>query len=394
MRRIINTYILKQILSTFFISLMVLVFVFFITKLLKLTEMVINKGIPLSSTLKLVVFTMPYLFVFILPMATLLSVLITYSKLSSDNEIVALKASGISLYQMLPPVIMVTISSFLISSLMAIYAMPWGSSSFKNLLFNLAINRVEVGIKEQVFNDDFQGLVIYVNQISSKSKIMNGVFISDQRDPETSNTIVAKRGSMIPDQKNLTITFRMFDGSIHRVAKDLKSTQTISFDVYDLNLDLEAMLSQERKDSKGRKELSLREIRERIKNLGKKSKEYNRLTMELHRRFSIPFACFVLGFIAVPLGVTTRASGSSWGAVLALAFFLIYYIFLSSVWSLGEVGILPPALGTWMPNIILGAMASYMLIKTANESPVKVLSLLNRLFNIINRLLKKFYQGF
>lgn len=373
---------------------MVLVFVFFITKSLKLTEMVINKGIPLSSTLKLVVFTMPYLFVFILPMATLLSVLITYSRLSGDNEIVALKASGISPYQMLPPVIMVTISSFLISTYMAIYAMPWGSTSFKNLLFNLARNRIEVGINEQVFNDDFQDLVIYVNQISSKSKIMNGVFISDQRDPETSNTIVAKRGTMIPDKKNLTITFRMFDGSIHRVAKDLKSTQTISFDVYDLNLDLEAMLPQERRDSKGRKELSVREIRERIRRLGKKSKEYNTLTMELHRRFSIPFACFVLGFIAVPLGITTRPSGRSWGAVLALAFFLIYYILLSSVWSLGEAGILPPALGTWMPNIILGAMACYMLVKTANESPITVLSLLNRLSNTINRLLKKFYQGF
>jgi len=391
MKRIINIYILKQILSTFFISLMVLVFVFFTTKLLKLTEMVINKGIPLSSTLKLVVFTMPYLFVFILPMATLLSVLITYSRLSSDNEIVALKACGISLYQMLPPVIMVTISSFLISSLMAIYAMPWGSTSFKTLLFNLARNRVEVGIKEQVFNDDFQGLVIYVNQISSKSKIMDGVFISDQRDPETSNTIVAKRGTMIPDKRNLTITFRMFDGSIHRVAKDLKSTQTISFEVYDLNLDLEAMLPQERRDSKGRKELSLGEIRQRIKRLGEKSREYNRLTMELHRRFSIPFACFVLGLMAVPLGVTTRASGRSWGAVLALAFFLIYYILLSSVWSLGEAGILPPALGTWIPNIVLGAMALYMLVKTANESPITVLSLLNGLFDIINRLLKKFY---
>lgn len=370
---------------------MVLVFVFFIMKSLKLTEMVINKGIPLSSTLKLVVFTMPYLFVFILPMATLLSVLITYSRLSGDNEIVALKASGISPYQMLPPVIMVTISSFLISTYMAIYAMPWGSTSFKNLLFNLARNRVEVGINEQVFNDDFQDLVIYVNQISSKSKIMNGVFISDQRDPEISNTIVAKRGTMIPDKKNLTITFRMFDGSIHRVAKDLKSTQTISFDVYDLNLDLEAILPQERRDSKGRKELSVREIRERIRRLGKKSKEYNTLTMELHRRFSIPFACFVLGFIAVPLGITTRPSGRSWGAVLALAFFLIYYILLSSVWSLGEAGILPPALGTWMPNIILGAMAAYMLVKTANESPITVLSLLNRLSNTINRLLKKFY---
>lgn len=392
MKRIIHIYILKQIVSTFFITLMVLVFVFFITKLLKLTEMVVNKGIPLSGVVKLVIFSFPYLFVFILPMATLLSVLVTYSRLSDDNEIVALKASGINLYQILAPVIVITASTFLVATFIAIWAMPWGSTSFKSLLFNMARNRVEFGIKEHMFNDDFQGLVLYVNEMPFKSKVMKGIFISDQRDPKVSNTIVAKKGTIISDKKNLALTFRMFDGSIHRVAEDLRSAQTILFDTYDLNLNVEDMLPQKKTKSKGRRELSLGEIRQKLKKLKERNQEYNKLVMELHRKFSVPFACIVLGFIAVPLGVATRTRGRWWGTILALAFFLIYYILLSSAWSLGESGIFPPALGTWMPNIVLGAIASYMLVKTANESPIGILSLLNRFFDKVSHVLKRFVK--
>jgi lipopolysaccharide export system permease protein len=160
--------------------------------------------------------------------------------------------------------------------------------------------------------------------------------------------------------------------------------------VYDLNLDLEAMLPKRGANMKGRKELSLSELRESLKVLDKNDTEWRRLTMELHRRFSIPFACVVLGFIAVPLGAGSEASGRSWGIILALMFFLVYYTMLSSVWSLGETGIFPAALGTWIPNIILGTIAPYMIVKTANESPIFIMSLVNKAFHAFNRLKNRF----
>lgn len=389
MKKIIHTYILKEVLSPLFISLLVFTFILFISQILNLVELLLNKGVNSTDLLKLFLYRLPYVFLFAIPMGTLLAILIAFSRLSGDNEIVALKSSGLSLYQMLLPVVMVSVATYLITSLLAIYVVPRSNYAFKNLIFNIAKKRVDIGIKPRVFNDDLQGLVLYIDRISTGKK-MEGIFIHDERGGKKPQTITAKEGTIISDPKNLSIIFRLHDGSIHLVDKGFESARTITFSTYDLSLNYENMPFQKQKVGEGKSEMSLKKLLATIKKMKLKNETYNRLVMELHMRFAVPFACIILGLIGVPLGMQTNA-GRSFGVVLGLGIFFIYYAFLAAARAFGENGTLPPALCLWLPNITLGLVGIYMMVTTAHESHVKTLEKLNDFFRKLNQLSEKFF---
>jgi lipopolysaccharide export system permease protein len=163
-----------------------------------------------------------------------------------------------------------------------------------------------------------------------------------------------------------------------------KTVHSVSFDTYDFNLELAQVLSARKYGRKGRKEMSLVELRQSLKEAAKKNAKYYLTLMEYHKKFSIPFACFVLGLVAVPLGIQSRFAKRSSGMVLGLLLFLIYYVLMSAGWILGESGICPPVIGMWGPNLLIGAIGLYLLISSAKERPLKAISLLPRIFRVAN----------
>jgi lipopolysaccharide export LptBFGC system permease protein LptF len=97
--------------------------------------------------------------------------------------------------------------------------------------------------------------------------------------------------------------------------------------------------------------------------------------VELHWKFAIPFGVFIFGLVGLPLGVQRTQSGRSWGFVLCAFIFLFYYVLYCFGKNLGTSGIISPSLAAWFPNIILGALGVYLLVKTARESPLWILTL-------------------
>ncbi|MDH3882120.1 MAG: LptF/LptG family permease, partial [Desulfobacteraceae bacterium] len=95
------------------------------------------------------------------------------------------------------------------------------------------------------------------------------------------------------------------------------------------------------------------------------------------KKFSIPFACVALGILAVPLGIQSESAKRSTGLGLGMVFFLIYYIMLSAGSVFGEAGVYPPVVGMWVPNIALGGLGLFLLIRSANDRSVKVMSFIN-----------------
>jgi len=90
------------------------------------------------------------------------------------------------------------------------------------------------------------------------------------------------------------------------------------------------------------------------------------------KKFSIPFACFVLGILALPLGAQLKSSKRSYGLVVGLAFFLFYYLLLSIGYVFASKAYYPPVLGMWVPNIVIGSVGFYLLIITAKDLPVRI----------------------
>lgn len=376
----------------FGLSLTTFTFILLVTKLFALTDLVVNKRISPDIIALLIAYTIPYFFVFTFPMSTLLAVLMTFLRLSHDNEITAMKAAGINLYQLLPPVLILSISAYLIDSFIAIHLLPKGNRAFNDLVYRIAKERAYIGIKPRIFNDDFKDIVLYVNKIDPSGKVLEGVFISDQRDPAFSSTIIAKKGVILTDKENKVLVLRVFQGTIHHDSEDLSTSSTTYFKTYDLVLNLEQLGQKRRTGEIGESEMDISELWAKIRSRKNHDVKYNLMLMELHKKFSIPFACLVLGLIGVPLGIQTRASGPHAGVSLGLIIFLLYYILISAASSLGESGLYPPVIGMWLPNILLGILAVFMLKKTAEETEIRLINYFNLLLHFIRRRLRSLFR--
>lgn len=372
-------------LGPFLISLGVFTFMLLIAKIVELTDLVVTRGVGLDVVGRLLLYTLPYFFVFTIPMATLLGVLLGFLRLSGDMEIVSLKAAGVSPVSMLPSVAAISIGAWLITSGLAFWGLPWGNHNFENLVFQIARSQADLALKERVFMDSFPGMVIYISRLPGEGK-MEDLFIVDERDPNRRHTIVAKRGKLFPAHKG-RILLRLYDGTIHSVGQDLRSAQTAGFTTYDIAVDAERLRAGPRK-GKFEKEMTVGELMEMLDELPPDSIQHYLVQMELHKKFSIPFACLIMGLMGLPLGMHAKG-GKSWGVAVALVVFLGYYLLLSAAWSFGETGEYPPVVGMWAPNVLLGAIALELFRREVKEKPLTIIDFVGSLPETIKRLLAK-----
>ena len=231
-------YIINEIWPTFLASLFVFIFIMVAARMLSITELIVTRGVRITQVIGMVVYLLPDILTFALPAVTLMSVVVAFLRLSVDSEIIALKSSGISLYQMLPPVIAFSLLVFFIGLAISIYAAPWGNRAFKDIIFKIAESKADIGIKERVFCEPFDNLLLYVNNFSRKERVLKDVFVVDRRDKDVTNTIVAEEGRIMmrPDERIITIYF--IDGTIFIVDKNLDTARTIKFNTYGLNIGL------------------------------------------------------------------------------------------------------------------------------------------------------------
>ena len=133
--------------------------------------------------------------------------------------------------------------------------------------------------------------------------------------------------------------------------------------------------------------MSLVEFRQYLNTAAIKDEQYYTTLIEFHKKFSIPFACIALGILAVPLGVQSESAKRSSGLGLGLVFFLIYYLMLSAGQVFGEAGVYPPAIGMWVPNVVMGGLGLFLVVRTANDRPVKIDSAIDPVRKKIRQIL-------
>jgi lipopolysaccharide export system permease protein len=361
-------YVLKEVLHLFFIGLMTLTIILLMDKIFKLIELIVTRGTSVTQILKLLFYIAPSFLVFTIPMSILLATLLSFGRLSSDNEITAFKASGVSLYQLFWPIIYFSVVAYFVTIFLVLYALPWGNRGFINTLYAIAQTKADIDIKERVFNDDFEGLVVYVEKVPIQGRKMEGVLIHDEREKGKSNTIFSTEGYLFNDPKSQEVILRLLQGEIHRFELETQTYQRIQFDTYDLKLELAKTF-----EAIGRKlrehEMSIDEIEAKIDRMKKEGKNTASQEVELHKRFSVPFACIVFAIIGVPLGIQPRRSGRSHGFVFSIFILLGYYIALTASEMFAVRGMIPPFLAGWAPNILFGSFGIYLLVKAANDSP-------------------------
>jgi lipopolysaccharide export system permease protein len=390
MRRITNLYILKETLPILLIGLLTFTVILLMDKILKLIELIVS-GVSLSQILMLLFFISPSFLIFTIPMAFLLATLLSFGRLSGDSEITAFKASGVSLYQLFFPISILSISAYLLTTFLVFYGLPWGNQGFMATLYLIAQSKANIEIKERVFNDMFNGLVVYVDKVPLQGKKMEGILIYDERDGENVHTIFAKEGFLVNNPETQEIILRLLNGDIHRFESKTKAYQKLKFDTYDLRIELGKTFAAWGARLKEH-EMSVDEIKEKIRKMKSFGLDTTSQEVELHKRYAIPFACIVFGLIGVPLGIQPRRSGRSYGFILSIFIILTYYISLTASEILAMNKTLPPFLAGWAPNFIFFCLGVYLLVKAANESPFKPLVWLNEGLDFIQRKWKGLFK--
>jgi lipopolysaccharide export system permease protein len=382
----INKYIIKEIAGPTLIGMLIFTLVVLMGRMIRLVEMVLNKGVPVGEIALLFLYMMPAFMVITLPLAFLMGILLAFGRLSSDAEITALKASGVSLQQMLKPVFVVAVVTALLTAVLSIYAAPASNSAFRSKVYDIATQKADVGIEPQVFNADFDGLVLFANQMDQNSGVIDGIFISDERTTSTPSIITAKTGRIHSDPVDYSLSLHLVDGSIHRKSRldSKESYQVIDFSTYDINLDIGNQLAPQGKRRIKEKELSIAALIEQ-RNATGDQKRRQQLSVELVNRFVLPFSPLIFALVGVPLGIQTTRSGRGGGFALGLLVFLVYYMLFSLTKTLAIDAGLSPYI-VIMPTLIFLFGGGYMLNLAMSE---RRLVLLDRLQESIYSIFKR-----
>ena len=392
MKKTTYFYVLKETLPIFFIGLLTFTVILLMDKILKLIELIVNRGVSFSKISMLLLFISPSFLIFTIPMAVLLGTLLSFGRLSGDSEITAFKASGVSLYQLFLPISILSVIAYLFTSFLVFYGLPWGNRGFMATIYLIAQSKADIEIKERVFNDVFDGLVVYVDKVPIQGKRIEGVLIYDERDKEKVNTIFAKEGFLNSDPKSHEVVLRLLNGDIHRFETKTKVYQRMKFDTYDLKLELGKTFAAMGKKLKEH-EMSIDEIKEKIKKMKIKGEDTTGQEVELHKRYAIPFACIVFGLIGVPLGILPRRSARSYGFILGIFILMTYYMSLTASEILAMKKTIPAFLAGWAPNFLFCGLGVYLLVKTAKESPFKPLAWLTEGLDFIQRKWKGLFEN-
>lgn len=374
MKKTLYLYIFREIPPPFFLGVATFTFVLLMGRLLRLADMVVTKGVPLADVLLMIFYLLPSLLLVTIPMAFLLAILLAFGRLSGDSEITAMKASGISLYGLLPPVLTLATLTYLAGAFIAVYAVPVGNKAFKTMLVQAVENRISLGIKEKVFNDDFPGVVIYTDRYNEQTQLMSGIIIHDERNTREPATIIAQQGVIVADHGARSIRLHLESGGVHSVV-GREGYRLIRFKDYDLQIDL----TKAAQSNKGNEQdMTLAELRSNLGIAGITKKQRLEMLLEYHRRFSLPFSCLIFALVGMPLGLQNQRSGKAAGFAVSIILLLIYYIILSAGKTLGERELLNPLLAVWVPNLIYVVFGIYLFKKTAAEEPIVLFDYLSR----------------
>jgi lipopolysaccharide export system permease protein len=381
----INRYILREITIPMGLALSIFTFVLLMGRILKLVELVINKGVPPADIARLFLCLMPSFLIVTLPLSFLLGVMLGFGRLSSDREIMACKASGISLYQLAYPVILLALLTCLGNAALTLMIRPASETAFREQLFKISASRASIAIQPNVFNDSFDGLVIYAGGVDDRSGIMHDVFISDEREESLPAAIIAESGRIVPNRDTLSMVLRLENGTVHRQpeGKLPDSYQVLQFSTYDINLGLDRTAPKVRKGKKP-KEMSLAELRSPpVEADAEKMRE---IRAELQGRFSQPLAPLLFALIGVPFGIQPHRSGRGGAFALGLFTFLCYYLLGSFAETLAVEGQMTAAV-LWLPNLLFLAGGLFLFHRSATERPVTLPSrTAEALFRILRRI--------
>jgi LPS export ABC transporter permease LptG/LPS export ABC transporter permease LptF len=369
--RIIDRYVIREVLWPFTLGLLVFTFILIIPFLIEYAEQFISKGVSPMVVLQIVGTLLPQALGLTIPMSLLLGLLVAFGRLSSDREFVALQACGVSLIRLLRPVGLLSVAAWGATSYVLMEAVPDANQNFREISFNIVAERAEGEVRPRVFFEDFPDLVLYVRDVPPEGG-WNGVFMADNRAGQLPAVYLARHGRVLIDRQQRTVQMVLHEGTRH-TADAAGKYEVFQFKDLILSVNPDRVFPRNG-PARGEREMTIPELQARAAELEREGQQSHGPRMEIHKKFSIPVACLVFGLIGLALGASNRRDGKLASFVIGVAVIFIYYVLLWLGTAMAKGQMVPPWLAVWLPNIVLGAIGGLLFAwrDRAADRPIRI----------------------
>ena len=372
--KLLSRAIFREILSGALLGTILFTFVLFLQRVGRLFELLVRSAAPLHSIGYLLVLVLPSTLALTIPLGVLVGVLLTLSRMSSDGEILAMRASGIPGRRIIIPVLAFGILATAVAAYSSVVLTPRSVRETVRVLNAVIASQVTAEIQPRVFEEQFPNAVLYVGDVIPSDPVRwRQMFLADLTPPDQRKIGAGKNGEgpritlasevvAVPDVAHHRIQLSLFRGSSHEAGKLPDEYYNTSYPRGDQAVDAPSPAERRAKeytdvDTLPLMETAHNEIEARI---------------ELHRRLALPVACLVLALAGLPLGVSSRKSGKSSAFVVTVFLALVYYMGLISMIGLAQERKLPVAVAVWAPNVVfaVAGMVFFLLLERPGDRDI------------------------
>lgn len=358
--KILRDHFLREFGGTFVACLLTLFFLVIVGQgALRMTDLVLNKDVDAFLILKLLFFSSPFLLTFMIPMSVLVATLLTFGRLSHDNEILAMRASGLPFWKTAVPLTVAVAVLCLFSFLLSDRVASTSHYAERQLLAQIGIESPAAVLEEGTFIKKFKNFVIFIYEIDKNQ--LKGIRIYQPQEGKPTRTIVAQRGEIVTIPEKNIVMLRLMHGTTDEPdAKDPSKLYKLNFRTYDLPLNVNEARDAGKLGKKP-KDMSVSELRDEIDKLGKEgiAATYP-LSAEIHNKIALSLSSLIFLIIGIPLGMTVRRSEKSINFGISFILMTLYWTLLIGGKALAQKGVASPFLCLQFSNAVVGAIGLFL----------------------------------
>jgi LPS export ABC transporter permease LptF/LPS export ABC transporter permease LptG len=349
-------------------------FVLFLQRAGKLFEILVRSSASTRTVIELFALAVPFTLTFTVPLGVLVGVLIALSRMSSDNEIVAMRACGVPSTKAIGPVLLFATLAMLVTATASLWFTPYATWRTYKMLNQLAAAELTSEVQPQVFDEGFPNRIVYISDVVPGAVTRwRNVFIADTTPPEEQKktdhdrgdgptVTVAAHATAIPDVARNQIQLSLQDGATYDVGKDPADY----YATWATGSGTQVLEATKPSDIHAKEYTEIDTVP--LYRLAYRNKKLDRdcviqARIELHRRLALPPACFLLALMGIPLGISSRKGGKSSAFVLTTALAFVYWMGLIGANGLAKQQKLPVGIAMWMPNAIFAVVGVFLLTR-------------------------------